>query len=104
MKTNIISLEDKLNDSGFNAKIWKGFRIYLNGFGRDIKAYFEFDEPESQDYESLLDGTALKVYTNANQSYKWKINRSRKVKFQIMNQLKQFGIISEICEDVSEVL
>lgn len=32
-----------LSACGFNARLWKGFRIYLSGYGRDIKAYLQTD-------------------------------------------------------------
>ena len=100
----IVELTAKLNTAGIKANIWKGFRVYLNGYGRDIKTYFEFDDCDSRDWDDVLDGVTLKVFSNANQSTAWKINRSKEVKFQIMNQLKRVGIIKEVCESSSEVV
>ena len=93
-----VELTAKLNTSGLKANIWKGFRVYLNGYGRDIKAYFEFDDSDSRDWVDVMDGVALKVYSNANQSNRWKIERAKEVKYQIMNQLKRAGIVEEVCK------
>tara|TARA_Y100001938_G_C7840717_1_gene305978 strand:- start:122 stop:442 length:321 start_codon:yes stop_codon:yes gene_type:complete len=100
----IVELTAKLNSAGFKANIWKGFRTYLNGYGRDIKAYFDFDDCDSRDWENLLDGVVLKVFSNANQSTAWKVNRSKDVKFQIMNELKRAGFVADVCESAEEVL
>ena len=104
MKTQIEALCAKLNEIGIDAKIWKGLRIYLNGFGRDIKAFFEFEDSEALQWDDLLEGTSLQVYTNANQSQQWKLNRYKSVKFEIMKRLERGGVIDKICETSEEVI
>ena len=38
-KPKIYALAEFLNNHGFRANEWKGIRIYLNGYGQDIKAF-----------------------------------------------------------------
>jgi len=35
------ALSQILSACGFNARLWKGSRIYLSGYGKDIKAYLQ---------------------------------------------------------------
>lgn len=102
--THIQTLESKLNESGLKAKAWKEWRIYINGFGKDIKAYFQLDEPLSDEPVDLLDGVALKVFSNANQSYNWKLNRSKQVKHKIMTKLAEAGVVDQACDTWQEVI
>jgi hypothetical protein len=93
-----------LSVAGFNAKIWKGYRIYLNDCGRDISAYFELDESDATDWHHVLDGAALKVFTNVHQSKAWKMNRTKEVKHRIMKRLKLHGVVQAICRSEKEVI
>lgn len=90
--TQIEALTAALNASGFTAKAWKDQRIYLNGYGKDISAYITLDTPTDAAVDGrLFDGCALKVYSNAEQSGAWLVNRRKQVKHQIMVQLYDDG-------------
>ena len=91
---HITELRDRLNANGFKAAIWQDRRIYLNGYGKDIKAYVELDEPlrerNPQDAtDTLYSGCALKVYSNADQDRKWLVNRAKQVKHALMIRLAE---------------
>ncbi len=72
---------------------WRNQRIYINGFGRDIKAFITFDDPMAEDYPHLMHGAALKVYSDADQSGAWLMNRRKQVKHEIMLGLKSSGVL-----------
>ena len=112
-------LADLLCQAGFKARIWMGDyqgRVYLNDYGKDIKAYFQID-PELESYcntrttkvtdlatasEQL--GLALKVYSNAQQSHKWIVNRCKQIKHAIMTRLVEVGFCTDVCENWQQVI
>ena len=108
MNTQIEALESALKAAGLNAKAWKGCRIYFNGYGKDIKAFIELDQPESTDFEYAYQGCALKVYTNAeNVSGKWAINRVKPIKHELMKAIYAAGVCGDMeapCENVDDVI
>lgn len=93
MTTQIEALSAAMNAAGLTTKAWKGTRIYVNGYGRDISAYITIDEPESEAVEGrLFDGCALRVYSNCDsQSGAWRANRAKQVKHDIMTTLYADG-------------
>jgi len=93
-KTQIKILEARLQEEGFDAKIWKD-RIYLNEYGKDIKAYITFDAPFEECEEDIMAGTKVNVYTNAvNVDSKWIINRRKQVLHTIAEELYATDIIN----------
>ena len=60
MTTQIDQLTNFLNDNGFKARPWREFRVYLNGYGKDIKAYIELDEPTAELGDSTICSTAAR--------------------------------------------
>jgi hypothetical protein len=110
MTTQIVALAARLNEAGFKACIWKASRIYLNGYGRDMKCCIMFDDPDADAATltgpmGLFDGAALKVYSNADQSHAWLVNRAKQVKHVIMLQLEEAGVITgPVCETWQEVI
>lgn len=85
MKT-IDGLEALIGEK-IDVKNWKSKRLYFQGFGKDISAYFEDIDEEEFYPEQPTSGTALKVFTNAQQVHTWKINRAKEVKHEIMSLL-----------------
>ena len=103
--THIDALEEALKEAGFKARQWKGFRIYLNGYGRDIKAYIELDEPDAAAPEDLYEGCVLKVFSNAAQSTRWRVNRAKQVKHDIALRLNAVGITTgPVCEHWQDII
>ncbi len=100
---HVLKMEEVLKSANIKASQWKGIRVYLNGFGKDVKAYFEFDNPFAESPDNVFDETALKVFSNCNQSKSWKINRSKQVKHTIMVKLEQAGLVDGVCETWQEV-
>lgn len=104
---HIDALARALNLSDFAATPWKNCRVYINGLGKDISAYFTFDEPEAdvEPEADLLAGTALKVFTNCAQGQAWKINRAKQVKHDLMVRLFECGISKvEPCAEWRDVI
>lgn len=94
--SRIQALADALTRAKFSANIWapKGkdaSRIYLNGYGKDIKAYLAFDNAETAaeafDGGDLMAGARLCVWSNCEESRNWLINRAKEVKHTIMLEL-----------------
>jgi hypothetical protein len=110
MTTQIVALTARLNEAGFKACIWKGSRIYLNGYGRDMKCYITFDDPDADAATltgamGLFDGAALKVYSDTEQSRAWLVNRAKQVKHVIMLRLAEAGVVTgPVCETWREVI
>lgn len=117
--THIEQLTEALKAEGIDAAAWiknGRSRIYLNGHGRDIKAWIEMDDPEgdgSEYVDELYSGCNLKVYSNANQDQKWLTNRSKQIKHSIMlrlheaatdGELKSPLLASPICDDWRDVI
>jgi len=92
--TKIVALYAALEAAEFRASIWRDRRIYINGFGRDIKAYIELDNPADEaDTTRLFDGAALRVYSNCDsQPAIWRMNRAKQVKHELMERLHASGI------------
>ncbi len=110
MATQIDALTAKLNEAGIKAGAWRNQRIYLNGHGKDIKAFITLDMPESDAAEctgemGLFSGCALKVFSEANQDAKWLANRAKQVKHRIMESLVECEIIpGPVCENWQDVI
>jgi hypothetical protein len=105
----IDALTIALQEHGFTVKAYQGFRIYLNGYGRDISAYIVLDDPDEEaETGRLYDGCALKVFSNCNnQGAKWRINRAKQIKHTIMTSLYESGIVAylgPICESWEDVI
>lgn len=112
MKTHIEALTDALNHAGFDAKAWKNSKIYLNGYGKDISAYIDLDDPLDEDFDEdkLWDGCSLKVYSNCeSQPGKWRVNRAKQIKHGIMQLLYSEGrgitaYLGDVCENWQDVI
>ena len=109
MPAQIDALCDAMKTAGMKAAKWDNRRIYINGYGRDIKAYVQFDEPWTDADEctgpmGLWAGCALKVYSDSDQSRQWLINRAKQVKHEIMLALADAEIIlGDVCITWQEV-
>jgi hypothetical protein len=90
----------KLQTVGMKATLWdkKGQRVYINGHGRDIKAWFEFDSDDevTNDLDDIFSGSRLRVYSDCNQGRQWLINRAQQVKHQIMVDLHEMAVGGDI--------
>ena len=108
MDTQKQALTDTLNSSGFTARLWEkhGYtRIYLSGYGKDIKAHVELDDPESEATDDLWYGARLSVSSRASAPGKWIANRVKQVKHGIMCKLSESKIVDcEVCEDWRDVV
>jgi hypothetical protein len=108
--TQIAALAEQLTEAGFDVKIWRDQRIYLNGYGRDIKAFIRFDHPtipaaECDDELGLWAGAGLDVRSDANQTQQWLTNRAKQVKHSIMERLVEMEVYpGPICERWQDVL
>lgn len=107
--TQIEALAATLNQHGLKASVWRGQRIYINGLGKDIKAYIAFDEPDTpaEDFDYLYNGCCLKVWSTAEQDAKWLINRRKQVKHSLMQQIHGAGVCGNLeapCEDWRAVI
>jgi len=105
----VLSIEDLAKQLKGSTWIKSGMiRIYLNGHGKDIKAFFDFDDmtdPQKIEIykgEGIILGSQLKVFSNADQSRLWKINRAKQVKYTIMKQVQTLygGEIPDSWENV----
>ena len=110
LPTRIQALHDALkNRTKLQANIWKDRRIYLNGFGRDIKAYFHWDfETQSEPHhpqEDLFTFSTLSVFSNCQtQTHKWRVNRAKQVKHGILMDLKNAGLLESCPENWEDVI
>jgi hypothetical protein len=110
MTTQIQALCAALNDAALDAKIWRGDRIYLNGYGKDISAYITFDDALTPADEcvgtmGLFQGCALKVFSNANQDRSWIISRAKQIKHGIMVAMVNASIVpGPVCSDWRDVV
>jgi hypothetical protein len=109
--TQIEALAAALTEAGFKANIFKGQRIYLNGYGRDISAYITLDYPDDEVAQGrLFDGCALKVFSNCDsQTGKWRTNRAKQIKHAIMERLYSEGdgitaYLGAPCENWEDVI
>lgn len=101
----IDALANELKKAGIKAKVWLGYRIYLNNLGRDIKAYIELDYPGEAPGDNLFHGCSLKVYSVCDMPKVWRINRAKQVKHSLMLQLAECGIVKhDVCSDWREVI
>ena len=104
METHIEALKGELIEAGFKAAIWQGRRVYLNGYGRDVKAWIEPEVPDAPAPNDIYAGCSLKVFSNCDQSHKWLVNRAKQMKHLIMQQLADSGIVKdEICQSWQDV-
>lgn len=115
MTAQIDALTAFLNRHGLRATAWQNRRVYLNGYGRDIKAYIDLDDPTADVEGSyLFAGAALRVFSNANQNSKWLANRAKQIKHSIMLALAEadeasdgalFGPLGrDVCEKWEDVI
>jgi len=94
------------------ARAWEKhgrYRVYLKPGGKDITAYFDFDEDaaieEIGDEDDVLEGSALKVFTDAeNVANTWKQNRRKQVAHQIMLDCVELGLVDRVCENWEQVI
>ena len=99
MSTNKIAIQalaETLNQKGFLVHLWQDRRIYLNGLGKDIKAFFDYPEggaKDPADPDAILGGANLRVFCESvilsNQA---KQDRAKQAKFAIMQQMDQVGL------------
>lgn len=103
MEKQITAFSNLLTKKGVENNIWKDRRIYM-ATDRTAKAYIEFDNPESIEYEGLFSGCALKVYSSCeSQTTKWNINQAKQIKHGFMQKLG--SILSfEVCENWEDVI
>jgi hypothetical protein len=118
MTTRINALTEFLADKGMKASAWKNRRVYLNGYGRDIKACIVLDDPldtynPDDETDSLYSGCSLKVYSNCEQGRKWLINRAKQVKHNIMCEMATIGEADDnlfgssgtkVCDDWRDII
>lgn len=108
--TQIDALAAKLTEAGIKASAWRNQRIYLNGHGKDIKAFITFDDPMTPEAEctgpmGLFSGCALKVYSDAAQGQQWLVNRAKQVKHGIMESLVEAEIVpGPVCESWQDAI
>lgn len=79
-----------LSACGLSVRLWKGQRLYLSGYGRDIKAYLS---PQSGDGPLPADGYALTVTSSWNMP-RYNGLRCKGVKHAILEDLFLAGVIS----------
>ena len=106
MTTQITALNETLNQNGFSAKIWKNYRIYINGSDcdRSAKAYIQFDNPDATD-STGMENAVLKVFSNNYKcTPKWNVNRAKQIKHAIALKLQECGLIDEVCETWQEII
>lgn len=86
---------------GFDARVWRGQRVYLGGYGRDISAYLE---PRGLSAEFPADGARLDVRSSW-QAARYNGLRCKGVKHEILKDLWRARLIStpppERWQDVS---
>lgn len=102
--SQIKKLAAEMLKANFKINIWKSERIYINGYGKDINTWINFDEPLAVEYNTSYDGCSLKVFSNASQDSKWKINRAKQVKFSIMEKLVEIKVVESVCEKWQDVI
>ena len=79
-------------------------RIYFDGYGKDIKAFLQFDDDNYLiDESGHICASKLCVFSSCAQSRSWLINRCKQVKFQIMQHISTITHC-EICSDWQEVI
>ena len=108
----------RLNEAGESARRVERsgmLRIYLDGHGRDSRAYLDFglciedrasaDEDIAEDMtgEGLFRGACLTVFSDCNQTPKWITNRRKQVKHAIMLRLNELFDLP-VCGDWREVI
>lgn len=79
-----------LSACGLSVRLWKGQRLYLSGYGRDIKAYLH---PSAARGPLPADGYALVVMSNWNMP-RYNGLRCKGVKHAILEDLFLAGVIS----------
>lgn len=105
--TNVRRLYETLKASGLNVSLWRGCRVYINGLGKDITAYFDYPDGGSMDEadnEDVLWCARLRVFSNANQTHQWRVNRAKQVKHYIMLTIREAGLVDVVCADWREVV
>lgn len=90
-KTRVLALAEALTYCGFQLRVWRDQRVYLQGYGRDITAYLE---PRACDGQRLADGARLDVRSNW-QAAKHNGLRCKGVKHSILKDLWAARLISE---------
>lgn len=88
--TPLEELADILSACGLSVRLWKGQRLYLSGYGRDIKAYLA---PRSGGGPLPADSYALTVTSSWNMP-RYNGLRCKGVKHAILEDLFLAGVIS----------
>jgi hypothetical protein len=79
-----------LTGCGFDARVWRGQRVYLGGYGRDITAFFE---PRTLCPEHPADGVRLDVRSSW-QAARYNGLRCKGVKHAILKDLWRACLLS----------
>jgi len=99
----------ELAASKLNGRVWQKHgknRVYLKAdFKRNQSAYLDFDEVlEDATTDNMLDGAALKVYTDVwSQGTKWNVNATKQCKHRLMQEIAE-ATGAEVCETWEEVV
>lgn len=88
--TPLEELASILSVCGLSVRLWKGQRLYLSGYGRDIKAYLA---PQGGDGPLPADSYALTVTSSWNMP-RYNGLRCKGVKHAILEDLFLAGVIS----------
>jgi hypothetical protein len=98
--TQITALAEELQATGFQVKIWRSERIYLQQLGLGVDAIIQFDNPgrPARDCTSPLRyfaGCHLKVFSTdrQNENPQTDIEKSKFAKHSIMARMAAAGII-----------
>jgi len=110
--TQIAALAEELQAHGFQVKIWRNQRIYLQQLGMGVDAIIHFDEPDRPARECTTPmryyaGCSLKVFSTdrANESPQADIDKSKFAKHSIMRRMAAAGIIpGPICLNWQDII
>ena len=88
---SIDDLDQILSACGFSSRLWKGQRLYISGYGRDIKAYLQ---PDKMRGPLPADGYSLSVTSNWS-APRFNGLRCKGVMHAILQDLYRAGLISQ---------
>ena len=80
---------ETLKDAGFKASLWQGKRVYINGLGKDVNAWFEATEEGGHAPFGPFEGLRFVIFINCFQTENWKKNRRLQVLAKIEEKLKE---------------
>ena len=111
MSRRIDAVESALRKVGLKAEAWckhGKHRVYVNDLGGDLSAFFDWADGVDAhalvtDDDDLLEGSCLRVWTDAGQTAKWQANRRKKITHKIMLKCRDAALVDEVCvhwEDV----